>query len=396
MQLITTLLALLRLTGLTHATPVPRQSGLMGILDWALKRKLTFDKDGQFKVVSFSDMHFGERNGDGTWASWGPEQDTNTTIVHGIILDEEQPDYVVFNGDLMTGENVFKFNATGYLDQMFGPTVQRNIPFSSTHGNHDNADNITHLEEIEYEVAHYGRLSYTRADVGPRPYGCGNYWVPVFANEWDWAPAVVMWFFDSRSFTSGSGDGPGEVPDGANFYWVDENTVPQYIEDQTWLMKAIWGELPPSLVFVHIPFEKSDDLWSLPSIGDHDDDPNPATQGFLNNTYTGLDVPSFQAILALSEGKNKVLAVTSGHDHGDSWCARSFNSSGLTLCFDGHSGYGGYVTPNSEVRNGRVFNLKLSDLQAKDGPKVETWNSYENRTTNDYVVLGPDFMKQYL
>lgn len=116
-------------------------------------------------------------------------------------------------------------NATGYLDQCFAPTVKRGIPFSSTHGNHDNANNINHQEEIEYEMAHYSALSYTRMDVGPAPWGVGNYCkfpikplvlldnvyiaVPVFANQSDSTPALIMWFFDSRSFVSGTGDGPG-------------------------------------------------------------------------------------------------------------------------------------------------------------------------------------------
>ncbi|KZO91967.1 Metallo-dependent phosphatase [Calocera viscosa TUFC12733] len=396
-----TSLFLAALAGLASAVPAPRTGTkrtdwtgeLLGLLT---HKKLTFGKDGTFKVVSFSDMHFGERWGNLSWADWGPANDALTQQVHATVLDQEKPDYVVFNGDMMTGENVFADNATGYLDQYFAPTVQRGIPFSCTHGNHDNADNINHQEEIEYEQKHYSDLSYTRMDVGPQPWGVGNYWVPVYANEGDWAPAVIMWFFDSRSFTSGTGAGPGPVPDSANYYWIDENTVPAYINGQSWLMKTIWGELPPSLVFVHIPFQKSDDLWQLGTPGDHDDEPDPASQGFLNNTYTGLDLPSFNAILNLAEGQDKVLAITSGHDHGESWCARSSNSSGIPLCFDGHSGYGGYVTPHSVVRNGRVFNLKLSDLTAKDGPKVDTWNSYENKTTNDHVTLGPDFMKSYL
>jgi hypothetical protein len=36
-------------------------------------------------------------------------------------------------------------------------------------------NNINHLEEIEYEQKHYSNLSYTRSDVGPKPYGPGNY-----------------------------------------------------------------------------------------------------------------------------------------------------------------------------------------------------------------------------
>lgn len=386
------ILATTLLAGFTAAMPlVNRNSNLMGLVSW--KKKLTFDRNGQFKVVTFSDMHFGERWGNGSFAAFGPEDDANTQRVHATILDQEKPNYVVFNGDIMTGENVFADNATGYQDMCYQPTVERGIPFSSTHGNHDNANNINHDKEIQYEMAHYSQLSYTRSDVGPKPYGNGNYWVPVYAKEGDSSPALIMWFFDSRSFVSGSGNGPGPIPAAANYYWVDENTVPAYIAEQSLLMKVIWGQLPPSLVFVHIPFAHSDDLAPLPTEGDHDDEPDPAVQGYLAN-YTGLDLPTFNAIVDLAEGKNKVMAVTSGHDHGESWCARSTNSSGITLCFDGHSGYGGYVTDNSMIRNGRVFNVKLADIQ-QEYPSVETWNSYENKTINDYVVLSRDYLKQY-
>ncbi|KAJ7339733.1 Metallo-dependent phosphatase-like protein [Mycena albidolilacea] len=358
------------------------------------KTKLTFNAAGSFKVVSFSDMHMGERPGDGSWAPWGPANDAATQVVHETVLDNEKPSYVVFNGDMMTGENVFKANATNYLDMVYQPTVARNIPFSSTHGNHDNANNINHQEEIEYEQAHYAHLSYTRSDVGPKPYGCGNYWVPVYAKTTDWVPAAILWFFDSRSFVSGTGNGPGPIPDAANYYWVDPDTVPNYIKLQRLLMNALWWKVPPALVFVHIPVQKAQILAPLPSPGDHDDEPDPSTQGFFNNTYTGLDLPFWDQIVALDGGKGKVLAITSGHDHGESWCARSKESSGIPICFNGHSGYGGYVTEHSAVRNGRVFDLNLKDL-SKKVPTLKTWNSYEDDTTDDAVELGPDYMAQY-
>ncbi|KAF7369531.1 Metallo-dependent phosphatase-like protein [Mycena venus] len=386
--------AILLLASSASAFPLGRSisNTLGGIITG--KNKLTFNAAGNFKIVSFSDMHMGERPGDGSWAPWGPANDAATQVVHGTVLDNEKPNYVVFNGDMMTGENVFKANATNYLDMVYAPTVTRNIPFSSTHGNHDNANNINHQEEIEYEQAHYAHLSYTRSDVGPKPYGCGNYWVPVYAKSTDWVPAAILWFFDSRSFVSGTGNGPGPVPDAANYYWVDPNTVPNYIKLQRLLMTALWWQVPPALVFVHIPVQKAQILAPLPSPGDHDDEPDPSTQGFLNNTYTGLDLPFWDQIIALDGGKGNVLAITSGHDHGESWCARSKDSSGIPICFNGHSGYGGYVTEHSAVRNGRVFDMNLKDL-SKKVPTVKTWNSYEDNTTDDAVELGPDYMAQY-
>nr|GAT58835.1 predicted protein [Mycena chlorophos] len=316
---------------------------LLGLLTG--KPKLTFDEQGKFKVVSFSDMHMGE----GENVVWGPQQDVNTSIVHAHVLDNEQPRFVVFNGDLVTGENTFKHNATKYLDKVFEPTVARGIPFSSTYGN----DNINHQEELEYEQEHYGKtLSYTRSDVGPKPYGLGNYWLPVYATPTAPIPAAIMWFFDSRSFTSGDGNGPGPVPAAADYYWVDEATVPPYIEQQSELMQRVWGKTPPALVFVHIPVQKAQILATLPTKGDHDDEPDPAAQGFTRNgTYTGLDLPFWNALIELNNGPygGNVLAVTSGHDHGESWCARSTVSVGIPICFDGHSGYGGASARGEDV-----------------------------------------------
>ncbi|KAJ7280918.1 Metallo-dependent phosphatase-like protein [Mycena rebaudengoi] len=383
------LLAVLLLA--SSATAVPLASSFASTLA-GLHGKLTFDAHGNFKVVSFSDMHFGE----GEEVTWGPEQDVNTSIAHAAILDHEKPNYVVFNGDLITGENVFAFNATKYLDQVFAPTARRKIPFSSTHGNHDNSLAINHLEEIKYEQRHYSALSHTRSDVGPKPYGCGNYWVPVYAKKTDCVPAVILWFFDSQSFVSGHPGGSGPVPPEANVYWVDEKTVPQYIKQQRQLMARVWKTVPPALVFVHIPVQKADILAPLPSAGNHDDEPDPATQGFLNGTYTGLDLPFWDALVELDGGHGTVLAVTSGHDHGESWCARAPRSAGIAIpiCFNGHSGYGGYVTEHSAVRNARVFALNLRDLATK-APTVRTWNSYENSTINDEVVLGPEYMAHF-
>ena len=64
-----TRLALAVLASISHTGAVPLTSrdndGLIGTAEsiLGLKRKLTFGDDGNFKVVSFSDMHFGERWG---------------------------------------------------------------------------------------------------------------------------------------------------------------------------------------------------------------------------------------------------------------------------------------------------------------------------------------------
>lgn len=105
----------------------------------------------------------------------------------------------------------------------------------------------------------------------------------------------------------------GPIPPAADFYWVDPDTVPGYITQQRTLMKNLWGSVPPALVFVHIPLQKSDILAPLPSLGNHDDEPDPAVQGYLGDTYTGKDLPFWRALKDLSGGKKgRVLAIVSG------------------------------------------------------------------------------------
>src|SRR5687768_3216928 len=86
---------------------------------------LTFTAEGTFRISIFEDLHFGESRPPRTrrnqmdvltsrdaWDSWGPEADLKSVRVIGSVLDSERPDFVVLNGDLITGENTFLHNAT--------------------------------------------------------------------------------------------------------------------------------------------------------------------------------------------------------------------------------------------------------------------------------------------
>ncbi|KAJ7207475.1 hypothetical protein GGX14DRAFT_396302 [Mycena pura] len=197
---------------------------------------------------------------------------------HAAILEHEKPNYVVLNGDLITGENVFAFIATKYLDWVFAPTVARKIPFSSTHGNHPQLA-INHQVEIESAF-----------------------------------PALPA---DTSSVPTSEAD----------FYWVDEKTVPQYIKQERALMSRA--------------VQKADVLAPLPSVGDHDDEPDPATHPPQRDLHregpvlcvailfyrraSGTNARVLQSgtrsSICTARASN-MLAVTSGHDHGESWCAR--------------------------------------------------------------------------
>ena len=73
--------------GFSRATP---QSDDFDLNPYANKPRLTFRRDGTFKITVFSDLHFGEN----PWDSWGPQQDVNSIQLMNTVLTSEKPDYV--------------------------------------------------------------------------------------------------------------------------------------------------------------------------------------------------------------------------------------------------------------------------------------------------------------
>ncbi|KAF8526589.1 Metallo-dependent phosphatase, partial [Hysterangium stoloniferum] len=347
------------------------------------KPRLTFNHaTGTFRIMVFSDLHYGEN----PWDVWGPEQDKNSTILMRKVL-EENPDYVVLNGDLITGENTFRENATTLIDEIVVPLNAAKIPFSSTHGNHDNNVNITHLAEIEREQL-VAPLSYTRAaphGVGGEG-GPGNYWVPIYKTKSDAAPALILWFFDSRGKSDQILADQTQLPD-----WVDA-TVAEWIKTETEMMDQSWG--PPTnraaLAFVHIP---PNVVQSLSETLDNTKDPGlnadeplgvGSTQSTSNTTLygTGNDKPFWDS---LNTHIKNLHAVVSGHDHGNEWCTRDPEKN-VVFCFDKHAGYGGYGSPDWG-HGVRDFIFHVNNIT--EG--VDSWIRLEDGTKRAIVRLDKDF-----
>jgi hypothetical protein len=91
---------------------------------------LRFTSTGTFQISVFEDLHFGE----GEATTWGPLQDELSAAVMEIVLGSESPQLVVLNGDLITGENTMKENASYYVDQIAAPLVAAGLPWASTYG----------------------------------------------------------------------------------------------------------------------------------------------------------------------------------------------------------------------------------------------------------------------
>ncbi|KAF9510289.1 hypothetical protein BS47DRAFT_1348214 [Hydnum rufescens UP504] len=342
------------------------------------KPRVTY-KNGRFKLSVFSDLHYGEAED----LSWGPEQDRNSDTVMRAILKIDPPDYVVINGDLITGENTFRENSTLYMDRLLTPLINANIPFSSTYGNHDNRPNISHLAEMEREVK-LAPLSYSRR-APPGVGGIGgeaNYWVPVYADKSARSPCLVLWFFDSRGgYTSGPNS--TALPD-----WVDESVAP-WIQQESAAMDSAWGSATETgrqaLVFAHIPpstmrkLQQSLNSSKEPGLN-ADQLGSGSTQGSNNPTSVGKELAWWYAV---RDYIKNIHATVHGHAHGNEWCARDPSTS-IILCFNKHTGYGGYSSPDWG-HGVRTFDFKLGEESA------HTYIRMQNGSTHAEVVLD----KQY-
>lgn len=336
------------------------------------------------------------------WDTWGPQQDINSVNVLDKVLDVEHPDLVVLNGDLITGENAYLENSTVYIDKIVGPLVDRGLTWASTYGNHDSAFNLS--RDAIFAREHLWPNSRTQRMVFGKEAGVSNYYLPVYGtkdHDFTEAPELLLWFFDSRggSYFQELDDQGNEIgqPD-----WVDLSVVEWFRETNAFLTSQ-HKKVIPSLAFVHIPTNASQAAQSEVGIeanrepGVNDDYIlAQQAQGWCADgsndgscEYGGQDVPFMEALVETPG----VMAVFSGHDHGDTWCYKwdsllpgmKIRGNGLNLCFGQHSGYGGY---GNWIRGGRqvlVTESMLRDLV------VDTWIRLESGDAVGSVSLNATY-----
>ena len=88
----------------------------------AQKSELKFNKDGKFKIVQFTDVHFKYGN---------PASDVALERINQV-LDAEQPDVVIFTGDV-----IYSAPADSGMLKVLEQVSKRKLPFVVTFGNQD-------------------------------------------------------------------------------------------------------------------------------------------------------------------------------------------------------------------------------------------------------------------
>ena len=315
------------------------------------------------------------------------------------LIDFESPDLVVFNGDLITGENTMLTNSTNYVEQIVEPLIKRGLPWASSYGNHDRDFNLSSGALYEKEKSYDLSLTARMVPGGEEDIGVTNYFLPVFpstsasaSNEELLrarnAPLLILYFVDSRSGTSFQ----QRYPNGnfINLPTVVANETISWLRATSTAISTRYQKVIPSLLFTHIPPSPMLAFQSNPRSSGGGPDPNKEpgiNEDVPVNPQVG-DANFLQAIADLTE-TGGLRATFSGHDHGDDWCFRwtsqlpgsAVAGKGSFHCFGRHTGYGGYGSWTRGARQVLVTEELLAD-------EILTWIRLEDGTVSGSVSLN--------
>lgn len=190
----------------------------------AQQPQLKFNKDGEFKIVQFTDVHFKSNNPASVVALKRMNE----------VLDTEKPDLVIYTGDI-----VYAAPADSALMTVLDCVVSRNIPFVITFGNHD--DELDKSRSELYDIAR--KMPYNC--MPDRGDACSpDYVLPIKCRDGK-QNAALLYCLDSHSYSK---------LEGVKGYGWFTNEQVAWFKNQSLQYTASNGGKPfPALAFFHIP-----------------------------------------------------------------------------------------------------------------------------------------------
>lgn len=305
-------------------------------------QKLTFHKEGKFKIVQFTDMHYQHGNA---------KSDTTLLLVPKI-LDAEKPDLVIFTGDIVTGPVQQGWDAITKF------VIDRKIPFMVTLGNHDHEQGVTR-EEIAAIVTAYPYNINTLSEVS-RGRVMDNV-IPVYSAEKPLKEAALIYTFDSGAYSSIQGV--------SGYDWITNEQINWY-RDQSlhYTLKNNFQPLP-ALAYFHIPLPEYRMAFNNDKnvrYGDRKEDECPSE----------INSGMFLSMRQMGD----IMGTFVGHDHVNDYIVDYF---GIALTYGHFSGWKTTYTP--EINGARVVVLKEGKRE------FDTWLHQLNGEIRQKVTYPTDF-----
>jgi Predicted phosphohydrolases len=298
---------------------------LLSLVPLAAAKPLLKFNNHKFKIVQFTDLH---------WVN-SPEckkQNDSTLCLIKTIAKEENPDLLIFTGDLVVSSKAAE--SWKYIIQSLN---ELKIPFAVTFGNHDTEADISKREALNLLQTSYYNL--TEND-NPAIDGVGNCMLPVKSfdgkvNKW------ALYLFDSHSYPQDSTLG--------SYDWIKNSQIQWYRQTSTKLAQKSGTPLP-SIAFFHIPLPEYEIVREL--------------QTTIGNKTEQVCSPSYNSGLFTSFIEMKdVLGVFTGHDHNNDYAG---SLAKICLAYGRKTGYNSAYKEILE-RGARVIELD------EDGKRFATY-----------------------
>jgi hypothetical protein len=188
-------------------------------------QQLTFRKDGKFRIVQFTDIHYVA----------GLEPSKKSISMMEATLDAEKPDLVVFTGDVVVNAPTKK----GW-DEVLQVVISRRIPYLVTFGNHDDEKEMRRHEVAEYISTKPYLLNNRVSEEGVS----GFLNASLTVQSKDGKPGAILYAMDSHAYSKNS-----RVK---GYGWFAHDQVNWFRKTSAAHLQASVDTLP-ALAFFHIP-----------------------------------------------------------------------------------------------------------------------------------------------
>lgn len=273
--------ALVGITGLiapnTFAETLP--SEVESTTSSATQSKLSFNKDGKFKILQLTDTHYIAGNPKSSRALENVNQ----------MLDLEKPDFVIHTGDIVFGQP-----AEQSVREILDPISKRKIPFAVAFGNHDEEYDRTREEMLDIVMT----IPYNINTKTEGIYGVTNCTLTLSSRHNDKVKWVFYILDSNRSSTI------EDIPKTYGHIHFDQ--IGWYRRLSEAFTKMNGGTPIPSLAFFHIPLPEHKEAFK-------DEENGVVTIGTRGENVASPKINS-GLFVSMKEMKD-IQAVFVGHDH---------------------------------------------------------------------------------
>eukprot|EP01132_Coremiostelium_polycephalum_P002294 gene2294-2830_t len=323
--------------------------------DESITDNIDFNNNGKFKIIQFTDLHYGEAD---------TKDYLSFTAQSMVLKTEPDIDLVVMTGDSVSG---YAWNGQeGWFAEKWlhltQPMVNANLRWALAMGNHDDEADLNRRQIIDFDNTF--NLSLTQQ--GPEDiYGATNYYLPI--SDQDGNVQVILYFFDSNDDNCQGVTGWG---------CVYPNQV-QWYRSTSLSLQQKYGRVIPAVAFMHIPIPEYMDMWNF----------YPVNGSLYDTGVCCFSVNT--GLFAAFKEMGDVRSVHCGHDHDNDFIGY-YN--GIQLGYGRKSGYGGYGPPTGWKHGARVLEISF-----QPNFSIDTWYRFEDGTSQleNLVVHHPVQTEQY-